>query len=345
MKHNKRKNSSDRSSKKRKKQRHYQNKTGKDGRIISVKGILCTAFMAICFGVPGITIAETWPAGNELMICARLAAYTGAVVLAVLAVLSAYNKRRLLIIAGLVFGGAYLFGRLHTGGTAAKIIYLISMADAVLCVIAGIIPAFIVYLILRLVSGRVADAVVYKIVRWILIVVVGFVFGNLLYRLFSGRRSDRGKRRRTKRRRKRRKDRKEKDPDNDNNGKTGKREEQQPGNQKNAGNNETSRLPEIKKEENEENSHSEWPSDSREDRTDTDDDDYYYDEELSVEEEEERPAILDKIIKREDGSRGFIQNHDGKYTILFEDGSTSEVRTQNNKYYYESRPGVWTLIK
>ena len=164
---------------------------GKDGRILSFKGLLCTAFMAACFGFPGITTAETWSVQNEFMVCVRLAAYTGAVVLAVLAVLSAYNRRKLLVIAGLIFGGVYLLGRLHIGGAGAKMIHVISMADAVLCVVAGIIPAFIVYLILKLVSGRVADAVVYQVVRWILIVVAGFIFGYLLFRLLPGRRSDR----------------------------------------------------------------------------------------------------------------------------------------------------------
>lgn len=344
----KRKNRSDTSARKetrRKRPKQRQKSAGRDNRILSFKDLLCTAFMAVCFGFPGITTAETWSVQNEFMVCVRLAAYTGAVVLAVLAVLSAYNRRKLLVIAGLVFGGVYLLGRLHIGESAAKIVHVISMADAVLCVAAGIIPAFIVYLILRLVSGRVADAVVYQVVRWILIVVAGFIFGNLLYRLFSGRRSDRRKRRKTKQRRKRRRNRKERDSGN--NRKKKKLRDNQPDDKKKTGNDELSGRTEKTDENNkkvENQNHSELPSDSPKDNNDNDDD-YYYDEELSAEEEEEKPDILGRIITRKDGCTGFIRNHNGKYAVLFEDGSTSEVRMRNGKYYYESRPGAWTLIK
>ena len=138
---------------------------------------------------------------NNLMLCVRLAACTGAVVFAVLAVLFAYDKKRLPVCLGILFAICFALEQLPVPiGAAGEILRVIRMADAVLCVACGILPAFLVYLLLQLFGGRMPNGTAYQILRWILIAVIGFLFGCLLYRfVFCRQGSPSGREKRRKR--------------------------------------------------------------------------------------------------------------------------------------------------
>ena len=311
----------------RNKRERRRNTSSGSRRILSPQGLLFTAFMAVCFGVPGITEAETWPVHNEFMICVRLAACTGAVVLAVLAVQLAYNGRKLPAAAGLIFGGCYLLSRLPVGGTVQRICNGISLVDAVICVIAGILPAFLVYLILRVIGGRIPADTVYQIVRWILTAVAGFLFGNFLYRVLSGQRSGSDRRRKKKNKREKRKRRDKKRQKRKRKNRNSHKENSSRGDDKEQKDNPKNHT-DIKEKA---DSSEEKKSDDMKDLTPA----------ASCNPDD----ISGKIITKEDGCTGFVRNHNnGKLVVLFEDGSSSEIRIRGNKYYYESRPGVWTVI-
>ena len=69
---------------------------------------------------------------NNLMLCVRLAACTGAVVFAVLAVLFAYDKKRLPVCLGILFAVCFALEQLPVPiGAAGEILRVIRMADAV----------------------------------------------------------------------------------------------------------------------------------------------------------------------------------------------------------------------
>lgn len=340
----------------RNKRERRRNTSSGSRRILSPQGLLFTAFMAVCFGFPGITEAETWPVHNEFMICVRLAACTGAVVLAVLAVQLAYNGRKLPAAAGLIFGGCYLLSRLPVGGTVQRICNGISLVDAVICVIAGILPAFLVYLILRVIGGRIPADTVYQIVRWILTAVAGFLFGNFLYRVLSGRRSGSDRRRKKKNKREKRKRRDKKSQKRKRKNRNSHKENSSRGDDKEQKDNPKNHT-DIKEKA---DSSEEKKSDDMKDliRTEAEDDLPALEDISQLTENsddnlaEDTPAascnpddISGKIITKEDGCTGFVRNHNnGKLVVLFEDGSSSEIRIRGNKYYYESRPGVWTVI-
>ena len=112
---------------------------------------------------------------NNLMLCVRLAACTGAVVFAVLAVLFAYDKKRLPVCLGILFAICFALEQLPVPiGAAGEILRVIRMADTVLCVACGILPAFLVYLLLQLFGGRMPNGTAYQILRWILMPAVSF---------------------------------------------------------------------------------------------------------------------------------------------------------------------------
>ena len=149
---------------------------------------------------------------NNLMLCVRLAACTGAVVFAALAVLFAYDKKRLPVCLGILFAICFALEQLPVPiGAAGEILRVIRMADTVLCVACGILPAFLVYLLLQLFGGRMPNGTAYQILRWILIAVIGFLFGCLLYRfVFCRQGSSSGREKRRKRQSRREKQKKKK---------------------------------------------------------------------------------------------------------------------------------------
>src|SRR5699024_9002083 len=73
--------------KKRRRTEKIREKQSPVRRILSPKGLFATAVLSVCFGFPAGVTAESWPMQNNLMLCVRLAACTGAVVFAALAVL------------------------------------------------------------------------------------------------------------------------------------------------------------------------------------------------------------------------------------------------------------------
>ena len=301
--------------KKRRRTEKIREKQSPVRRILSPKGLLATAVLSVCFGFPAGVTAESWPMQNNLRLCVRLAACTGAVVFAVLAVLFAYDKKRLPVCLGILFAICFALEQLPVPiGAAGEILRVIRMADAVLCVACGILPAFLVYLLLQLFGGRMPNGTAYQILRWILIAVIGFLFGCLLYRfVFCRQGSSSGREKRRKRQSRREKQKKKK----------GRKEKKKAEKQE--------RKKATDPYGNSPDNQEKLPA--REEHTSTPANPMQKEQDLSG-----------RVVIRQDGCAGFVRNFHGAPVILFEDGSTAPVQFRDGQYFYEAEPGAWKKI-